>query len=186
MHDGVGQNLSWLVNALKKRLKAGADPALRDAHRMAQETVREIRNVSHQLHPHILDQLGLKAAIESVAERLRQPSGIRIDVDIDEAVARLSPEQQLHMYRIVQEALGNAIRHSQAQHIGISIRYRPHSLELQIHDDGLGLPEQNDGHGLGLESIRHRVALLSGEVLFQLNEPRGLKILVRLPLDNTV
>jgi len=134
---------------------------LRNAHQVAQETVREIRQLSHQL-----------------------PSGIRIEVNIDNAVDSLSTEQQLHVYRIVQEALGNAANHSEARNIEVSIRHHPDLLQIQIRDDGVGLPTETGGHGLGLESIRHRVALMSGKVLFQRISPHGLEILIQLPLES--
>ncbi len=181
LHDGVGQNLSWLVNALKRLLRQSTDPALADAHRAAHESVQEIRNLSHQLHPYLLDQLGLKAAIESVAERIEQQSEIRLSLDIDEAVENLSVQQQLHVFRIIQEALHNAQRHARAQTINLSIKTSRQGFELTINDDGTGLPEQSHRSGLGLESIRQRVELMNGKVDFNSRPTHGLEILIQIP-----
>jgi signal transduction histidine kinase len=186
LHDGVGQSLSWLVNALKKRLKTSTDSTLDNEHQVAQETVREIRNLSHQLHPYILDQLGLKAAIESVSERMQQQSGIVIRLDIDDEISLLQPEQQLHVYRIIQEALSNAVRHSKAQTIDLSLKHSGQLVQLNISDNGVGLLKQSGGRGLGLESIRHRVELLSGDISFNRNTPQGLQIAIQFPAQATI
>ncbi len=184
LHDGIGQNLSWLTSALKNAVKSPLSANLQDAHQIAQQTVREVRQLSHQLHPYILDQLGLSAAIESVAERMAEQTDLHINCFIDNVDSLIDNETALNIYRIVQEALSNAARHSEAQQVDIVLTQSSKQIKLQISDDGKGLKETSKPQGLGLESIRQRVELLGGDIELSDNCPHGLTLLIHFTLGN--
>lgn len=185
LHDGIGQNLSWLTSTLKNAVKYPLSAKLQDAHQIAQQTVREVRQLSHQLHPYILDQLGLSAAIESVAESMVEQSGLQINCHIDIVEALIDNEVSLNIFRIVQEALSNATRHSEARQVNIVLTQSAEHFHLQISDDGKGLKDTVKPHGLGLESIRQRVELLDGDIEFSDNQPHGLKLLIHFTLSSS-
>ncbi len=186
LHDGVGQNLSLLSNALKQLEKKPDDETLHSASRISRETVNEIRFISHQLHPHILDQLGLVAAIESISEHIEEQTKVRCDVHADIDADNLDSSTQLHIYRIVQESLNNAIKHSQANHIEVNLTQESQRIILSIADNGNGLTDTNKNTGLGMENIKQRVSLNKGSIKFKSNTPHGLIIFITLPIPEPV
>lgn len=182
LHDGVGQNLSFLSNALKQLEKKLDKEVLKNASQITHEAVNEIRYISHQLHPHILDQLGLVVAIESIAERIEEQSQVRCDVNADIEADDLNAATQLHIYRIVQESLNNAIKHSHAKHIEVSLKQQAQHIILSIADDGSGLTQTSSTTGLGLENIKQRVTLSKGSLQFKNNMPHGTIVFITLPI----
>ena len=182
LHDGVGQNLSFLANAFRQLEKNCDHGILENASRITREAVNEIRFISHQLHPHILDQLGLVAAIESIAERIEEQTQLRCDVIADIKPEKLDADTQLHIYRIVQESLNNAVKHSQANHIEVRLEQQGNNIVLSIADNGCGLSSPPSNTGLGLESIKHRVTLSKGRLELKANTPHGLIVFITLPV----
>ena len=182
LHDGVGQNLSFLSNALKQLEKKPDDETLHSASRISRETVNEIRFISHQLHPHILDQLGLVAAIESICEHIEEQTKIRCNVLADIKADNIDASTQLHLYRIVQESLNNAVKHSQASHIEVALKQKARQVILSVADNGNGLKNAEQNSGIGLESIKQRVSLNKGRIKFKNNRPHGLMIFITLPI----
>ena len=182
LHDGVGQNLSFLANALK-RLHRQEGCILPDSvDEVARDAIEEIRTISHHLHPHLLDKLGLVAAIEAIAERIEEQSGIQCIVSMDETDTALPDGAVLHLYRIAQEALCNAVRHSEASRIELTLRKNGSSIEFTVEDNGRGLSDDaTTTTGLGLESITERAKLLDGRVNFENIIPHGLKLTISIP-----
>ncbi len=182
LHDGVGQNLSFLVNALKRlhrqegcTLPDSIDEAARDA-------VEEIRTISHRLHPHLLDKLGLASAIEAIAERTMEQAGIECVVSMDEIDTLLPEGADLHIYRIAQEALCNIVRHSEASRIELSLYQNEQGVEFIVRDNGVGLSgELDDSSGLGFDNMAERAKLLGGYVTFEAVVPHGLKLVLSIP-----
>ncbi len=185
LHDGIGQNLSWLTSALKNAVKSPQPDKLQAAHQMARQTVREVRQLSHQLQPYILDQLGLSEAIESVADSMAEQTGLQINTEIENVELLVDNEAALNIFRIVQEALSNAARHSGARQIDISLTQADGRIHLQVSDNGKGLSGATNPRGLGLESMRQRVELLSGNIVFEHNQPQGLKISIHFSPGKT-
>ncbi len=182
LHDGVGQNLSFLASTLNRLARQCDDPALQRAQQVSRDTVNEIRAISHQLHPYILDQLGLVTAIESIVERIGDQGDIQCELAVAGDLKLLDSETELHLYRIVQEAVNNVIKHSRASHLLISLGLEGDTVVLVISDDGVGLADVPVGSGLGMESMRHRVSLAGGRFVLKSNRPQGLKIVITLPL----
>ncbi len=182
LHDGVGQNLSFLSNVLKQLEKKPDDETLHSASRINYEAVNEIRFISHQLHPHILDQLGLVAAIESICEHIEEQTKTCCNVLTDIEPDSIDASTQLHIYRIVQESLNNAVKHSQASRIEVTLKQESRRIILSIADNGNGLKNTEQKSGLGLESIKQRVSLNKGSIKFKNNTPHGLTIFITFPV----
>ncbi|MGE0394784.1 MAG: sensor histidine kinase [Vicinamibacterales bacterium] len=192
LHDEVGQLLSAVnleLAAAQQTVQRAAGPGnlLDGARAMADFALRAVRDLSQLLHPSVLDDLGLAAALKSMADRLGRHTGLRVSTIEDRAVERLPPEVERAAYRIAQEAMTNVVRHSRASAVTIRLTADARDLWLTVEDDGVGFdtvvaerPGQRGG--LGLLGIRERVAHLGGDVSLDSAPGRGTRLEVRLPL----
>ncbi|MBK7260559.1 MAG: PAS domain S-box protein [Rubrivivax sp.] len=179
LHDELGQRLS----ALKLSLKRPGD-TIAHAIAMVDEMVIAMRRIAANLRPLMLDDLGLDAAIETLARETAAQLGIEISVDLQCSRAALSEQTTIALYRMVQEALTNVGRHAQAGAARITLRCVKQEIVLSVRDDGIGFPDRSALHDgrFGLLGMRERVHMLGGS--FNIDNPvgGGGRITVRLPL----
>jgi two-component system sensor histidine kinase DegS len=145
-------------------------------------TLQDVRRLAVELRPSALDDFGLVPALERLADTFSQQSGIHVDVAAalgDET--RLPGELETALYRLVQEALTNVVKHSRASHVSISIVRKAHSVSAVIEDDGVGFGEQS-GEGVGLIGMRERVGLLDGRLDIESGAGHGTTIVAEVPL----
>lgn len=170
LHDEVGQRLLWLINTLRVAAGARSDPrqargALERAASDAAEVLEGMRRISRAMHPAMLDHLGWRGAVAALADGIRRDTGIDCVVEDSLDGDLPSGEAGLHLYRIVQESLGNVVRHAHAEHCVVRIDRHAGGVRLRIDDDGIGPVDPGDGRrriGLGLTSIDERVQILGG------------------------
>ncbi len=187
LHDAVGQSLSSMMVgiAVMRRLSGGeADAKSRELQVLAGETLTQVRELSRELRPSALDDLGLKAALDRYAEdfAIRYP-GIRTDVHI-ELLRRLPPSMETALYRIVQEAMTNAARHSGANTVSVLVVRRRGSLRAIIEDDGSGFdPEVVRGNqtSVGIHAMQERTELLGGRFDIE-SGPEGTTVYIEVTL----
>lgn len=188
LHDDTLQGLSALrigLSAARRSPEALVD-AVGDAVEQLEEAIHNLRALITDLRPAALDELGVKAAVESLAERSAR-HGIQVDVSVELGyepgahATRLTAELETAMYRIVQEALTNAVKHGQAERAVVEIREHPGTVELLVRDDGRGFDTGAASDGFGLLGMRERVALLEGELDVRSAPGDGATVLVRLP-----
>jgi signal transduction histidine kinase len=192
LHDEVGQALTAVqveLSVAQRRLKAAghAPTLLGDAESITHGALQTVRDISQLLHPALLDDLGLAAAIEWQARTFEARHGIRAEVQQDGLVKRLPREVELAAYRIVQEALTNVAKHSRASSVRITLRRHDTNLEVVVEDDGRGFEpgDAGDPHrGLGIVGMRERAALLSGRIAFESSGGAGTRVDVRLPVSD--
>jgi signal transduction histidine kinase len=190
LHDDTLQSLSALRISLSaaRRVKdpAGLADAVGSAVEQLEEAISNLRTLITDLRPAALDQLGVKAAIEALAER----SGSRdmqVDVSVELASeggrdgTRLSGELETALYRIVQEALTNSIKHGHAKRGVVEVRENGRTVELLVRDDGRGFDTTAQSGGFGLLGMRERVALLGGELRIESSAGAGTTVAVTLP-----
>jgi signal transduction histidine kinase len=188
LHDEVGQ----VLTALKVELAvaqhgvtaAGAAPdALDEARAIADSALHTVRDLSHLLHPSLLDDLGLAAALESYAKGFAKRHSIRVDVLHDQMDDRVAPRVEAAAYRIVQEALTNVVKHAHATSCRVYLQPLTNTLLVTIEDDGIGFdPVQvAESRGLGLIGIRERVAQLGGTIRLETAPGKGTRLTVELP-----
>jgi two-component system sensor histidine kinase UhpB len=183
LHDEVGQLLTGVL--LQLNGISDAAPQHRSEIDEAKEGVRraldEVRRISSELRPEMLEQLGLVSALTELTMTFGRVSGIRVERDFDPSLPKLSPETELAVYRIAQESLTNVARHSQASRVRITLERGPNSVVLGILDDGHGfdgsVPEE---HG-GLRSMRERALLVGGALA--ITEPARGGVEVRLEVS---
>ncbi len=171
LHDGVCQNLASLTFLLEVHLRhlSGLEPgspALRSGQQVNEvlsATLQEIRSLSHGLSGVETGDWGenLGPALHALAERLNATGGVRCTTVCPGAPA-LGREHATHIYRIVQEAVANAMRHGRAQHVEIRFEPVDGQWQLTITDDGIGVPDAPTGGGLGMRSMQYRVTVLGG------------------------
>jgi signal transduction histidine kinase len=186
LHDELGQQLT----AIKTNLSAlanGAPPdraRLEDSLRLTDEAIGNVRQMSQLLHPTILDDFGLDAALRWLAEGFTARTGIPVTVRANDS-GRLAEETEIHLFRIAQEALTNVARHSGAKRAEIDLESSGDQVCLRIRDDGRGLPAQpSTGPGMGMIGMRARARSAGGDVEVRAAPGGGVLIEVRAPVRN--
>ncbi|MGH9688103.1 MAG: sensor histidine kinase [Candidatus Acidiferrales bacterium] len=174
MHDGFGQDLAVTKMALDKIAFAEDCPSwTREAANKASDVVygviQQVRSMSYLLHPPMLDEIGLKSALEWYLDGLSTRSGMEIEIDIQPGFPRFTPELETTVFRIVQEALTNILRHSGASLASVSLFEDHDQLVLSVRDNGKGVSEKvrefrPDRMGVGIGGMRQRVKQLGGEL----------------------
>jgi signal transduction histidine kinase len=191
LHDEVGQTLTAIKLELavaKRRLNASgaAGELLDDAQAIADSALHTVRDLSHLLHPALLDDLGLVAALGWYLESFSKRSGVHTRLDQYAVEARLPADVELAAYRIVQEATTNVARHANARNCWVTLRRDSGRLRITIEDDGNGFDanfvEATAGRrGLGLLGMRERAAQLKGTVRIDTALGAGTRVYVSLP-----
>ena len=187
LHDQVGQALTGLMLGLTR---ANNDPALEhlgELRDMASQTLEEVRRISRDLRPAILDELGLEAAIRRFSRELEQGHALDIDLLVrpPQVMAR---NEQIVVYRVVQEALTNVARHADAGHASVVITHGAGEVQLVIEDDGRGFDPNGlqAGKTIGLAGMRERLELLGGSLDIDSTEGRGTIVTGRFPTREAV
>jgi signal transduction histidine kinase len=177
LHDGVQQHLLGITAGLTAAMARTADPAATAAFREAREGLRavlaELRDLAHGIHPAVLSQCGLGAALEGIAERLPLP------VSVTGPPRRLDLAVEATLYFVACEALANVVKHAGADSALVAVRAGESLLEMEIADDGIGGVTADGGRGLA--NIADRVSALDGEVLIDSPPGRGTRLVVRIP-----
>ena len=194
LHDSAGQLIvALLMNLghLAEELKV-CNPDLvtlaQQARTYAQDLEREIRTTSYLLHPPMLDEIGLRAALSWYAEGLEQRAGLDVELDIPDDLERPSRDIEMTIFRLVQECLTNIHRHSGSKSAHIRLGRQGANLVVEIRDDGRGIATERlselreKGGGVGLRGVRERVRQFAGEFRIDSQEGIGTTILVTLPL----
>ncbi|HEY6951226.1 MAG TPA: two-component regulator propeller domain-containing protein [Bacteroidota bacterium] len=191
LHDSIGQDLLVIKNKLLLGLQArkdGQDEAadFDEAIDYVSKSLKHVREISRNLRPIQLDQIGLTAAIESLIETVAESSNLRSTIAIDKVDNILSKEGEINLFRIIQESLNNVLKHSKATTINIQMKKADRFLRLSIEDDGRGMPPGNgQGRGLGLSSMNERARILGGEFSVDSNHGKGTRVHLTIPLPGT-
>ncbi|MGA7397804.1 MAG: sensor histidine kinase [Solirubrobacterales bacterium] len=183
LHDQVNQSLTGVLLRLEAA-RAAAPPELEqelvDTSTLAHQAMDELLTVARQLRPTALDDLGLSAAIAGQIEQLGQ-SEIKATFEVDGDVSGVDPDIQLVIYRVAQEALGNAIRHSQADSVQVKLGRLSDRVELVVTDDGNGFTFAESTSGLGLGGMRERAILVGGDLQIQSRPDHGTVVKLVVP-----
>lgn len=193
LHDQLGQaltglkmDLRWIETRLELRDDRALNPLtdrLVDAQDQVDTLISIVQRIATDLRPDALDNLGLPEALGEEAERFELRSGVPCEVDVAELPEDLPPEVSTAAFRIFQEALANVVRHARAKHVRVKCAVAGDILELEVADDGKGMPPgaARDGHSLGLLGMRERAELLGGGVTFAPGPSGGTRVLACLP-----
>jgi signal transduction histidine kinase len=187
LHDETGQALTSILLGLKTLEDAKGQGDLSAAVGQLRElvvaTLQDVRRLAVELRPKALDDFGLAPALERLTETFAEQTGIAVELESRLPETRLPSEVETVLYRVVQEALTNVVKHARAERVSILLRERDGRVAAVIEDDGRGFsPEAETGEGLGLVGMRERVALVDGRLDVESAAGSGTTIVVDVPL----
>jgi signal transduction histidine kinase len=187
LHDETGQALSSILLGLRALDEKVDSDVVRDAVAEVRElvvaTLQDVRRLAVELRPTGLDDFGLVPALERLAQTFGDQTGISVRFEPGLADERLPAEVETALYRIVQEALTNIVKHAHARNISIVLVRRPGTVTAVVEDDGLGFaPERTRDGGFGLEGMRERVGLLDGRLQIESIKGSGTTIVAEVPV----
>ncbi len=182
LHDQVGQSLTAINLGLSTMLKTNRSQ-LEQLKTLTVKTLEDVRRISHNLRPSLLNELGLEATLKRFVRELAEQCNLRIEL-LARLPERFDPNEELVVYRVIQEALTNIVRHAQAKNVSIVLTSMDNRLQLIVEDDGIGF-EPNEipaTEKLGILGMRERVELLGGSLNIESRLGYGTSVNVRLPL----
>lgn len=193
LHDSLGQTLTALkiqIEVLaqnKARSGDAEEQKINEALALAVQALNDARELSHLLRPQVLDDLGLVAALQWLCRTIKERTGFEVTLKIDEGEDRLDPELETAVFRIVQEGLTNAMKHSGVSRAEVRLRREGASLHLLVTDGGQGLPrdllhERGGTSGAGLANMRDRAESVGGHFRVGSAPGMGTTVEVILPL----
>ena len=171
LHDEFGQILTAIGAMLARAQRrtpaeAGADKSdLREIQEVAQSTLEKVRSLSQALHPVVLDDAGFEGAIDVYLPAFEKQTGISVQYEKNGTSREIDRGVAIHLYRVLQEALNNVVRHSKCTSAQVRLNYLPDAVVLEVEDRGIGLGKGR-GQGRGLVSMRERAELVNGRVEF--------------------
>ncbi|MCK5916940.1 MAG: cache domain-containing protein [Cocleimonas sp.] len=187
LHDGINQ----LLVAAKHRIELMAYQQKRgipysvdkfdEAKDALNEAIQEVRHISHDLRPGLLDEMGLQVALEHLLNQFTERTGILYKLNY-QVEGDILDEIEITLYRVVQESIHNIEKHAQARHVLINIKSKNHFVILNIYDDGIGfsLTKIRKIAGIGLKNMRERVELLGGDFKLMSSPNKGTRITVEI------
>src|SRR5918999_6540409 len=186
LHDEIGQTLTAVT--IEAERAADGDPALASqALRRVADSVRdsleEVRRIARELRPEALDDLGLVNALIALCKRVGAQDGLSVRRELQGDLAPLSPDVELVIYRVAQESLTNALRHSGARTVTISLAADAEALTLHVADDGEGMPAHLPGGTAGIAGMRERALLVDGRLSIESRPGRGTEVRLMIPIE---
>jgi len=196
LHDSVGQMLAAvrmnaaLIEAESNTLSPQASAAVSENARWIEEISSEIRTISHLLHPPLLDEVGLKSALTWYVEGLAERANMKINLNMSSEIGRLPEEQEVAIFRIVQECLTNVHRHSGSATASIRIAISEETIQVEVMDQGKGIKRERltelrtSVAGVGLRGMRERAKQFGGSLEIS-SGPHGTSVTARFPKPPT-
>jgi len=197
LHDETSQSLSGIALQLEALMEMSAKSGNQDAQLIAGlkkvqsltvQVHKEVSRVISNLHPSVLDTLGLVAAVRQHAKNSLQPLNINVTVEVEGTERRFPPDVEAALFRVVQGAIGNIVEHSKAKNASIVLAYRPDEFSLRISDDGQGFDVskitdvEESGRGRGLFSMRERIGFLGGTSGIESKIGAGATVWAKIPI----
>ena len=188
IHDGAGQYLACVhlsLYAIKKHASEEAREELQHAHELLDELEKDLRRVSHELRPRVLENSGLRGAVEFLADSVMQRTSLRVDVRF-QLEARPAGVIETALYRCVQELLNNITKHAHASHVQITIEDEVDLIHCEVRDDGVGFDSteavlHGGGKQLGFLGIKERLAVLDGTFAIKSKRGEGTSVRIHVP-----
>jgi signal transduction histidine kinase len=191
LHDSTAQILTAVMLQLGAAARESDSEPLTERiatlRELAAEALEEVRSLSHTMHPRILDDLGLAAALEWLGRQTRDQTTLDVHVSVPGESMPLAAPIASALYRVAQEALRNVVRHADAAKVGVTLRQVGATAVLEVVDDGHGFDVRSAEErrpGMGLFSMRERAALVNGRLVVTSTRARGTRVVATVPLTN--
>jgi signal transduction histidine kinase len=183
LHDETGQALTSILLGLKRLDGAGSPEAVASLRELVVATLQDVRRLAVELRPKVLDDFGLVPALERLTQGFAEQTGIAVDLEAGAIAERLPVEVETAIYRIVQEALTNVVKHAQAHSVSVVLTRGDGRIKAVIEDDGTGFePETRGGDGIGLVGMRERIELLDGSLAVESSPRSGTTVAIEVPV----
>ena len=193
LHDDITQRLCLLLVSLETLKEGGISldefrHGIGNAMQQVSTLSTDVQRLSRRLHPSKLKLLGLAAATAGLCREVADQHKVQIELRVDDIPRELSPEISLAVFRALQEALQNAVKHSGSQRFEVLLNHNSNEIRLTVRDSGRGFDaaQASKGRGLGLTGMKERVALVDGELSIQSQLEKGTTVDVRVPLRLTM
>jgi len=184
LHDSVGQVLSAIKLNLhrldKNCVSESNQPLLADTRKLTDECIQEIRNIIHNVLPPVLTDYGLLEALEGLCIKVEQTTKVSVELKKKLDKIRFQPEIELAFYRIAQELFSNAIKHSDATAIHVTLTKEAGWLVMEFKDNGKGFSTNQVKHGFGLKNMESRIQLINGEINTYTKPQNGTITIIRV------
>ncbi len=184
LHDSIGQNILFIKNQISKQ------PDSENKERMIEtitETIEEVRTISKELYPNQLEKYGLAAAVNALADKTTNATGIFVSASIEDIEQMLTKESKINCYRIIQESISNAVKHARARAVRITGSIQKSKIVLTILDNGTGfdtsLRDKKAQSSFGVLSMEARAKILNGKMEMETSS-KGTKVTVTFPILN--
>jgi len=193
LHDDISQRLGLIYLSLRE-LKEGDNAlveirhAIGNAMQQVSQLGTDVQRLSHRLHSSKLELLGLQGAAAGYCREVGDQHKVQVEFRAENMPRELPPEIALSVFRVLQEALQNAIKHSGSPRFHVLLTHDANEIRLAVHDSGRGFDAAQaiKGRGLGLTSMKERVALVDGELSIESQRQEGTTVYVRVPLRSTM
>ena len=179
IHDNVGQVLS-LAKLNLNTLPNSSEPKIQNTKNLVSKAINDLRNLSHSLHGDIIAELGLQESIANELKIIESTKAFETELNVTGTVFKINPQKEMVLFRIVQEALNNCIKYSEAKKITVLMQYQPQLFMLQVQDDGKGFDAEKNT-GIGMKSMLNRAQLIGGSFNMQSILAKGTIITIELP-----
>lgn len=184
LHDETGQALTSILLGLKAVEQQIGEQPLAQIRELVNSALNDVRRLANELRPPTLDDFGLEATLERLTSDIAQRSGLNLQLNVAPGSSLLSGSHETALYRIIQEALTNIVKHAQAQAVSIIVTHPNGTVRAVIEDDGNGFDQTNVRDGaLGLVGMRERAALLNGRIELHSTPGHGTTLIAELPLS---
>jgi signal transduction histidine kinase len=179
LHDSVGQQLT-LIKQTAQNNKLDRISSLTNT------TLEEVRSISRNLYPANLYRLGFKASVEQLLEDVDNQTPMFVDLEVEDVDDYLDDKQTLNLYRFIQEATSNVIKHAHSKSLQVAIRLKKSRLELRIVDKGNGFNDVNElkNNSLGLKTLSERINIINGQLEIKSSKGKGTELIATIPLKN--
>ena len=181
LHDETGQALTSILLGLKQLEGAESPEAVAALRELVVATLRDVRRLAVELRPKVLDDFGLVPALERLTQGFGEQTGIAVDLEAGRITDRLPLEVETAIYRIVQEALTNVVKHARAQRVSVLVTRVNGRIRAVIEDDGTGFDPAELGGGIGLVGMRERIELLDGTLTVESSASSGTTLAAEVP-----
>lgn len=191
LHDSLGHELLITKNKLLLTVKNPDDKEfianeVNDATEILSNAIQDVREISYSLHPYQIERLGLTKAIESIADRVAKSTKIKFFKNLDLIDKVLLPEQEINLYRIIQECINNIVKHSGAEEVLLNLNKDEKYISVVISDDGKGfnmseVADNSDKHGFGLKGMKERAKLFNGSFEIHSEAGNGTEVKISIP-----
>lgn len=187
LHDSLGQLLIGLKLKYEsyKNQKRTDSKDLSDLSRLFDQTIEETRRISNNLMPAALSEFGLTTAVRNICNEITETTNITVNYNVEGSSKNLTLEIKTYLFRIIQEALTNIIKHANAKKASILLTFKKEVILIEIEDDGCGFEKASNKKNIksnGLNNIKDRVNLLSGTIKFTSKINKGTKIHIKIPI----